>query len=670
MKRFIFPAAIFIVVVLFFITSSRIFLQITNHVTQMHPGDLEIQRLFSAFIRRIVFMLFIFIGVLVAGAYFRVKEYRKSQVADQLKELNDVLVTKQYELEEQNALIEELNSQLADENDRYLEQKETLQAIIDSLGAGIIMVDPRGKVLFINHAWKEIFDYIDYGLDEKVQESFYISDAFCSSSERFVKSMMIGMKDNEKITEKIVELTEDSQTRFVIDLEQAEPVKRFINLYSNPCVSFAGHAFGRVFVARDISHQKEVDRLKHELISTVSHELRTPMSSILGFSELLLTRKLTEERSTEYLGIIHSESKRLTELINDFLDIQKMESGKHIFDKTSNELGDIIEQVLNLYEGTKGKHQITYNKKTLPLILCDRDKIKQVLSNLVSNAIKYSPEGGEIKIDAFLEKGQVKVCVEDQGLGIPEDVRDKLFTKFYRVDNDDRRKIGGTGLGLAICKEIIRAHGGEIGVHSTYGYGSTFYFSLPLSNKPQCNKEVNHIDHDVKTQNYILVVEDDVSMVRLIKEILKGEGLEIHSTGSGEEAIRLAERNSYKLFILDIGLNGQLNGWDVVRGLKSNVITAQIPIIISSSCENKKNMPYTGIYDYLVKPFEAEEMVRVVRKVLNGNLNSKVMINSDERLKKEVASVLLNRGIPVKQIEHSGNLLIVTLSGKEGDLDG
>lgn len=482
--------------------------------------------------------------------------------------------------------------------------------------------------------------------------------------------MMAGIENFQEHENKLIGLLQDGENRYAVDLEQTSPVKRFLNLYSNPCISRSNRGFGRVFVVRDVSHQKEVDRLKLELISTVSHELRTPMSSILGFSELLLTRRLSEERNKEYISIINSEARRLTDLINDFLDIQRMESGKQVFNKQFNSMEQIIEEAVMLFENASDKHNITYNKSigNIPPIYCDRDKILQVLSNLLSNAIKYSPYGGEIKVDLTIDNGRIRVSITDHGLGIPDDVKDKLFTKFFRVENDDRRKIGGSGLGLAICREIIRAHEGEIGVESIYGQGSTFYFYIPYSNSNIDNKPIEEVNNicAVKNKGNLLIVEDDMSMVKLIKEILKDKELEMHNAGSGEEALELVKNYNYRLIILDIALSGQLKGWDVLKELKGNQATANIPIIISSVYGNKIVASQNNITDYLVKPFEPEQLIKMVENALNGKLNAKMMLNGHGGLTDVILEMLDSRGICVKRIEHSGNILIITLEWEEG----
>lgn len=672
MKRLALLASIFISVVLFALTassSSNIFQQIEQHVTEMHPNDNQITVMFSTFYTQLILMTILLLLVIVVVVGLLLREYRKSQTAKKLNDVNEILVKKQYELEEQNTIIEELNAQLEDENERYQQQKETLQAITDSLGAGIIMLDPSGKIVFINKAWRELFNYLDFDHFCNSCEGFYVNDYTCGNTEIFLNNTMTGVENSQEVITTLLSLVGDGNTCYTVDLEQTSPRRRFLNLYSNPCVSFEDRVYGRVIVVRDVSHQKEVDRLKVELISTVSHELRTPMSSILGFSELLLTRKLSEERNKEYISLINSEAKRLTNLINDFLDIQKMESGKQTFNKQLNYMDQMIVDAIKLFDRAGDKHNIIYSKNTnnIPQVYCDRDKILQVLSNLISNAIKYSPDGKEIKISLTVDNKWIYVSVTDYGLGIPENAKDKLFTKFYRVDNDDRREIGGTGLGLAISKEIIRVHGGELGFKSIYGEGSTFYFKLPYpedSSRSYLHENINNISSSQKDK--LLIVENDINIVRLIKEILKDEKLEMHDVSSGEEALEYIAKYSYKLIILDIALDGRLNGWDVLKELKNNEITVETPIIISSIYENRDIAFQSDITDYLVKPFEPEQLLNMTRKALNGNANSKMMCNSDHGLNGIIIEMLDSKGIGVKQIEHSGNILIITLKGKEG----
>ena len=248
------------------------------------------------------------------------------------------------------------------------------------------------------------------------------------------------------------------------------------NLLQDPAVQ------GVIVTSRDITERKQVERLKDELVSTVSHELRTPLTSLRGFTELMLTRDLARDQQRKFLEIIQGESIRLTNLLNDFLDIQRLESGRQAYNFSPTPLEALIREVAAIHIPDTGPHAFVAEfPDQLPRVRADADRLRQVLSNLISNAIKYSPNGGRITVGAHSHEEKVIVWVADQGMGIPAEAVSHLFTKFFRVDNGDTRKIGGTGLGLALVKNIVGAHGGEVWVESTEGVGSTFFFTLPVA---------------------------------------------------------------------------------------------------------------------------------------------------------------------------------------------
>jgi PAS domain S-box-containing protein len=238
-------------------------------------------------------------------------------------------------------------------------------------------------------------------------------------------------------------------------------------------------------ISRDITARKEAERLKDELVSTVSHELRTPLTSLRGFAELMLTKEFSREKQKEFLAIIHNESVRLTNLINDFLDLQRIESGRQEYHIEALSLPALLRESVTLFSG--GKDERPFHlviPSHLPMVCADRERIQQVLANLFSNAVKFSPEGSAIFVGAQVQKEEAVVWVKDQGIGIPSNSLPKLFNKFFRVDNQDTRTIGGTGLGLALIKEIVADHNGRVWVESTEGQGSTFFFTLPVVVQP------------------------------------------------------------------------------------------------------------------------------------------------------------------------------------------
>jgi two-component system, OmpR family, sensor histidine kinase VicK len=363
---------------------------------------------------------------------------------------------------------------------------------------------------------------------------------------------------------------------------------------------------GTVISGQDITQRKEVDRMKSDLINTVSHEIRTPLASILGFVELLLKRELDQEKTRKYLQVMHKEARRLTDLINDFLDIQRMETGKQIFEKERFKIDNLINEVVEIYSMDKAdSFKIEVHGDNLS-VYGDYNRIKQLVSNLISNAKKYSTDKEEINIEIIEKEKELEIAVEDKGLGIPKESIPKLFSKFYRVDNSDHRKIGGTGLGLAICKEIVEAHGGKIWIKSRLGIGTKVYFTIPKLE--YINEEKND-----ESKDYILIVEDDISLGQLISENISNMGLRCKIVESGEKALNLIEKNPPLVLILDIRLDGNLDGWQVLEKLKEKGIIKKVPIIISSALEKPLKEDDNDIYDeYLVKPYSLDQLNKTV----------------------------------------------------------
>jgi len=255
----------------------------------------------------------------------------------------------------------------------------------------------------------------------------------------------------------------------------------FWNLLSiTPVRNSAGNVTNFIGVQVDITKRKEVERLKNELVATVSHELRTPLASLRGFAELMLQRVYSPAQQREFLRIIHQEAMRLGKLIDDFLDLQRMESGRETWTFDAVDLKPELDQTLALLAPTSTSHTLALEVGAeLPRVRANADRVRQALVNLVANAIKFSPAGGEVRVGARPEDDNVTLWVRDRGIGMSPDAMQDLFTKFYRVDNAETRRIGGTGLGLALVKEIADAHGGRVWVESALGEGSTFYLALP-----------------------------------------------------------------------------------------------------------------------------------------------------------------------------------------------
>jgi len=227
---------------------------------------------------------------------------------------------------------------------------------------------------------------------------------------------------------------------------------------------------------------RESERMKTELVSIVSHELRTPLASVLGFTALLLKREFDPTTRRHYLGIVDAQARRLAALLEDFLDVQRIEHEGVDLTTEKVDLADLLDEQAQLYAAQSPKHQLEVELAERPLtVRGDPGRLAQVVGNLLSNAIKYSPEGGTVELVAARSAEGVRIAVRDEGLGIPEDQQDRIFTKFFRGDAG-ATGITGTGLGLAVSREIVEAHGGRIGFDSDPGQGSTFWLELPGTN--------------------------------------------------------------------------------------------------------------------------------------------------------------------------------------------
>jgi signal transduction histidine kinase len=235
----------------------------------------------------------------------------------------------------------------------------------------------------------------------------------------------------------------------------------------------------------------ESEQVKSELVSSVSHELRTPLASVLGFSALMLERDLPPEETARYLEVIRAEARRLAALLNDLLDLQRVEAQTLELRLDEFDLNELLATQVTLYSAQSEAHQLRLDRVGEPIIVRgDRDRLAQVVGNLLSNAIKYSPGGGEVQIRAAQLGDEAWVWVQDLGLGIPAGHQDRIFTKFFRGDVGRERGISGTGLGLVLARQIVEAHGGEVGFESEESVGSTFWFWLPAAARIEVVPEV------------------------------------------------------------------------------------------------------------------------------------------------------------------------------------
>lgn len=277
------------------------------------------------------------------------------------------------------------------------------------------------------------------------------------------------------------QLVKDDQPQGAITTEHLNKRNGRWYQWTERAIEWTDGKLVRLQIAVDITDIKEMERLKDEMISAVSHEMRTPLTAMLGFTEFLLENDMEQDKVKGILQTIHKETERLNELIGNFLDMQRLkgQSGAGCVEMVS--VADLLQQGVKLFTINKGMHRVTIDcAPNLPPVKGDSEKLHQVMINLLSNACKYSPPGSTVSVGASLSEDQIIITIKDEGIGIPAEMRDKVFEKFFRIDNSDRRMVGGTGLGLALVKDIIDAHGGRIWIESRTPKGSTFYIALPV----------------------------------------------------------------------------------------------------------------------------------------------------------------------------------------------
>ena len=400
-----------------------------------------------------------------------------------------------------------------------------------------------------------------------------------------------------------------------------------------------------VWIYQDITKEKEVDMMKTDFISTVSHELRTPLTSILGFANIISKKfkdviypmlvledkktKKTADQIESNLDIIISEGQRLTSLINDVLDIAKMEAGKIEWKDERFTARYVVEHAVSATSSIfseKGLGIITDIEDDLPEIFADKDRFIQVVINLLSNAVKFTDKG-DITIRAKSSGDFVLISVSDKGMGISKDNLNKVFEKFKQVGDTLTDKPKGTGLGLPICKQIVEHYGGKIWAESKEGEGSTFYFTAPRYAEKVGAAHIKDFITQLKNStppvlNYdsvsknILIVDDDEAIRGLLKQELEYSGYVTEEAADGLEALNKIKRKKYDLIILDVMMPG-LSGFDVARVLKNNPDTIDIPIIILSVVEDKQAGFKIGVERYLIKGVEYPQLLNEVNGILN-----------------------------------------------------
>ncbi len=377
---------------------------------------------------------------------------------------------------------------------------------------------------------------------------------------------------------------------------------------------------------REAEAERSLMRAKDELASMVTHELASPATSLVGYAELLATRAYPDAERREMLALMVEEGRRLTAIIRDFLEIQRLERGHVSVVPRRVEVRGLLDQAV-ASAGPSASHPFVLAvPESLPPVLADPDRVQQVLANLISNARKYTPAGGEVRLSARHAGDAVEVAVADQGLGIPAAALPRIFAKFYRVEDDDRRGIHGTGLGLAIVKELVEAHGGRVGVDSEgLGRGARFWFTLPLAGRSAAPAEskpgpARLAPRDGAHQTgpaplRILAVDDDPLVGRTVVRVLRPDGHVVVAATSADEALAWLSRQPFDVVLSDLSLGGTMNGWELVAQVRQRWPEVRV-VVASGSLGVHLAEPVAPPVDaVLAKPFRPEELRAVLTQL-------------------------------------------------------
>jgi two-component system phosphate regulon sensor histidine kinase PhoR len=338
-------------------------------------------------------------------------------------------------------------------------QNSAIQAMLSGMVEGVIAVDKDTRILSVNASIEDIF-----GIKKDEAQGRYLLEVI----------------RNNDIAE-VINKTFSAKGVVSEEISLSWPVQRVFQVNASPILE-GNQISGCMIVIHDITELRKLEKVRTDFVANVSPELKTPLTSIKGFVETLLDGALEDkEHGRGFLKIIENHTERLNRLINDLLDLSQIEAKEIKLDKERIVLGQLVEKTITGFRSQIKKGGIDVENRISPevVVTADKARMEQVLTNLIDNSIKFNKERGYIKIYTLPHDNKIKVVIEDSGQGIPEKDLPRIFERFYRVDKARSRELGGTGLGLSIVKHIVELHGGSVGVESTEGLGSKFYFTLP-----------------------------------------------------------------------------------------------------------------------------------------------------------------------------------------------
>jgi PAS domain S-box-containing protein len=523
------------------------------------------------------------------------------------------------------------------DSERKLRESSTLlHALMGSTSSFAYVRDMKGRFLFANKEYERVFGFAPGEVLGKTVE-----DVFSPELAVYNRSM-----DREV-------LQGDADTRVEDELQLNDGAQSFLVVRA-PLRTETGEVYGVCGVGTDITLRKKAEQFKNEFISTVSHELRTPLTSIRGALGLLTGGVAGDmpERAKSLLDIANNNCERLVRLINDILDIEKIESGHMRFEIATQRMLPLVEQALASTQHFAAQYKVHFEllaEGADAWVAVDGDRLMQVIVNLLSNAAKFSPQGGTVQVRVTQSAGTLRLSVIDHGEGIAPSFRERIFQKFAQADSSDTRQKGGSGLGLSISRAIVERHHGRIDFISEPGVRTEFFVELPtVSGMPKAPHQ----------RGRVLVVEDDQDIARLLGMMLSQAGMTSDIAYDAEEARRMLAANAYEAMTLDLALPRE-DGLSLLRWMREQEGTRALPVVVVSARAEEGQRTLTGgavgILDWIPKPIDEVRLLAALQGALRSckDKAQSVLHVEDDRDVVEVVAAMLR---PAYRVTHAGTL--------------
>ena len=520
-------------------------------------------------------------------------------------------------------------------------EKETrLQAIVESAGDAIITIDEKGCIKTFNPAASRIFGYGVESLNGQHAGQLFAQACRARIGIHMRDLLAHGLKSETQSRMEVMGQRADGnafEAEMVVCQIQVEGQREFVG------------------IVRDISEGKKIERMKNEFVSTVSHELRTPLTSIQGSLGLLIGGAVGEipAPARQLLGIAHNNCERLVRLINDILDVEKIESGHIHFNMGLYALMPLVHQAIEATQPFAMQFQVTF-KLQLPdseaplCVLADPDRLVQVIVNLLSNAAKFSPAGGTVDVIVKAHGASIRLSVIDRGCGIAQEFRGRIFQKFAQADASDSRQKSGTGLGLSISKAIVEKLGGRIDFESQDGLGSEFFVDL-LQAAPASPV--------IRSTASVLVCEGEPDIANMLARTLEKGGFGSEVAVTAEQARHMLMTRDYQAITLDLALPGE-DGLSLLRWLRTQEKTRSLPVVIVSAQFQHAEGIEGGVMtllDWIIKPIDETQLLAAIGAIVLPSQEGKprVLYVEDDADLASVVSALLG---PVWEVVHAADL--------------